>query len=288
MGVFKNGVGRPSNETIKKRNIFKVICVLLVLIIIFLVGYILNDKGIISINNNENTKKVENNNKKISETKEISNKDAEKVMEDVLSADWSLYTKYAGIDIFNKNLYKSLVAVNKTQKSSKNYDICSLYTCDSDHQAYNGSMDYKSYLGVFDSAYGYADVSATFNKLFKTGKLQKDIFTEEFFWERIIYNANENAYFKFTPTSGDGPNYIISEVYDAYEKENILHITIVYETGECDEDNNCYINVDNKRINLEENYEDIVEKYGETMSKYDFSFEKTNDGYKFIKSSKLK
>ena len=44
MGVFKNGVGRPSNETIKKRNIFKGICVLLVLIIILLVGYILNDK----------------------------------------------------------------------------------------------------------------------------------------------------------------------------------------------------------------------------------------------------
>ena len=35
MGVFKNGVGRPSNETIKKRNIFKVICVLLILVMIF-------------------------------------------------------------------------------------------------------------------------------------------------------------------------------------------------------------------------------------------------------------
>ena len=33
MGVFKNGVGRPSNETIKKRNIFKAICLVLVLII---------------------------------------------------------------------------------------------------------------------------------------------------------------------------------------------------------------------------------------------------------------
>ena len=46
MGIFKNGVGRPSNETIKKRNIFKVICVLLVLIIIVLIGYILNDKEV--------------------------------------------------------------------------------------------------------------------------------------------------------------------------------------------------------------------------------------------------
>ena len=56
MGVFKNGVGRPSNETIKKRNIFKVICVLLVLIIIVLVGYILNDKDIIHVNKKEEKK----------------------------------------------------------------------------------------------------------------------------------------------------------------------------------------------------------------------------------------
>ena len=38
MRVFKNDVGRPSNETIKKRNIFKVICVLLVLVIIVFIG----------------------------------------------------------------------------------------------------------------------------------------------------------------------------------------------------------------------------------------------------------
>lgn len=44
MGVFKNGVGRPSNETIRKRNIFKGICLALVLIVIILVAYIVNDK----------------------------------------------------------------------------------------------------------------------------------------------------------------------------------------------------------------------------------------------------
>ena len=42
MGVFKNGVGRPSNETIKKRNIFKGICVVLFIVIIGLIVYILN------------------------------------------------------------------------------------------------------------------------------------------------------------------------------------------------------------------------------------------------------
>jgi len=43
MGLFKNEVGRPSNETIKKRNIFKGICFVLVLIIIGLVCYIFKD-----------------------------------------------------------------------------------------------------------------------------------------------------------------------------------------------------------------------------------------------------
>ena len=59
MGVFKNGVGRPSNETIKKRNIFKGICVLLVLIIIGMTVYILNDKGIINISSKDNKKTVD-------------------------------------------------------------------------------------------------------------------------------------------------------------------------------------------------------------------------------------
>ena len=37
MSLFKNEVGRPSNKTIKKRNIFKGICVIFGLIIIGLV-----------------------------------------------------------------------------------------------------------------------------------------------------------------------------------------------------------------------------------------------------------
>ena len=60
MGVFKNGVGRPSNETIKKRNIFKGICVLLVLIIVGMTFYILNDKGIINIGSKDDKKTVDN------------------------------------------------------------------------------------------------------------------------------------------------------------------------------------------------------------------------------------
>ena len=72
MGLFKNEVGRPSNETIKKRNIFKGICALLVIVIIGLMGYILNDKGIINLNNNKNggNEKVVTTTKKITTTVE--------------------------------------------------------------------------------------------------------------------------------------------------------------------------------------------------------------------------
>ena len=63
MGVLKNGVGRPSNETIRKRNILKVVCIVLVLIIIGLIGYLLNDKGIINVKK-DNKKVAENNTKK--------------------------------------------------------------------------------------------------------------------------------------------------------------------------------------------------------------------------------
>ena len=71
MSLFKNEVGRPSNETIKKRNIFKGICVLFGLIIIGLVFYILNDKGLFTTNE----KGSKNNNEIITTTKVNTNKE---------------------------------------------------------------------------------------------------------------------------------------------------------------------------------------------------------------------
>ncbi len=64
MGVLKNGVGRPSNETIRNRNILKIVCVLFAIIIIGLVGYILIDKGYITINKNPSDKVEKEENKK--------------------------------------------------------------------------------------------------------------------------------------------------------------------------------------------------------------------------------
>lgn len=93
MSLFKNEVGRPPNETIRKRNIFKGICVLLVLVIIGLVGYILNDKGIINLSN-KNTK---SGNEKAVTTKQITTTTVNNIV-DVDST--KLVTKKAGVSGF--------------------------------------------------------------------------------------------------------------------------------------------------------------------------------------------
>lgn len=58
MGVFKNSVGRPSNEVLRKRKILKIVCVTLVLIVAGFICYILNNTGIINITNKKNSLKT--------------------------------------------------------------------------------------------------------------------------------------------------------------------------------------------------------------------------------------
>ena len=96
MGVFKNGVGRPSNETIKKRNIFKGICVLLVLIIVVMTFYILNDKGIINISSKDDKKTVDN---KVNKDTTKENKIEDLSLNDDMVKD--LYNRVSGTDVFN-------------------------------------------------------------------------------------------------------------------------------------------------------------------------------------------
>ena len=96
MAMFKNGVGRPSNETIKKRNIFKGICILLVLIIIGMTVYILNDKGILNISSKDNKKIVD---KKTDNDATKENKIEELSLNNDMVKD--LYNRVSGTDIFN-------------------------------------------------------------------------------------------------------------------------------------------------------------------------------------------
>ena len=113
MGVFKNDVGRPSNETIKKRNIFKGLCTLLVLIIIGITVYILNDKGIINISSKEDKKtvdkKTDNGATKESKKIEVSSEKAKKILENYV------YDGYYNLANDFSEDYKMVLAVEKTE-----------------------------------------------------------------------------------------------------------------------------------------------------------------------------
>ena len=121
MSMFKNEVGRPSNETIKKRNIFKGICVLLVIVVIGLVGYILNDKGIITINNTKNN--IGNNKEVITTTKQEKEVDEEKIDSS------KLITKKVGVSGMGGNDYYDVYYNDKKIISSvaDRYEIVSLW-----------------------------------------------------------------------------------------------------------------------------------------------------------------
>lgn len=58
MGVIKNDVGRPSNKTIMIRNIIKIVCLLIVIVLAFFIGYKYKDSNKVTDNNiNKKTNK---------------------------------------------------------------------------------------------------------------------------------------------------------------------------------------------------------------------------------------
>ena len=132
MGVFKNGVGRPSNETIKKRNIFKGICVVLFIVIIGLVVYILNDKGIIKFNNkiNDNSNKTTTVTTKKEIQEDISIEEAKKIYNEVFGVDFDKHVfDTDNLLYMNSEEYKTATAlvsaINKNKQSDK-YDAFKL------------------------------------------------------------------------------------------------------------------------------------------------------------------
>ena len=128
MGVFKNGVGRPSNETIKKRNIFKGICVLFGLIIIVLVGYILNDKGIINISSKEDKKTVDKKTDKENKKEEkLSDEEGKKIVEEVFGNFASFHIIDSKKLELNSDNIKTYAAIMNVKEGSKKYTCKELF-----------------------------------------------------------------------------------------------------------------------------------------------------------------
>ena len=232
MGVFKNEVGRPSNETIKKRNLLKVVCFILVVIILLLAAYIVNDKlNIVDVKNKDNklttTKKNEEKEEKVS--KEVGKNALIRVFgeyfQDYLSykLDKNLkmnlafrkskktITEYSCHDLFGDNLYDvtqehgykdktGLVYANSNNSNDENYFLCS------DEEIKNGGRR---------EVYRYNDVNKAYKSLFNNDEEMPKEHYSFYVTNELLYSSIKNVYTRSFGGFGPGAwieTYIITDV----------------------------------------------------------------------------
>ena len=313
MGVFKNGVGRPSNETIKKRNIFKGICVLLVLIIIGMTVYILNDKGIINISSKDDKKtvdkKTDKETTKESEKTEVNIEEAKKILENYVYDDY-----YNLANDFSED-YKIVLAVEKTEGVKRTNTCKELFGNDIKEYGDNTSYSINTGLeldgiesvcmenynyGEYNKFYAYDDVNKKYESLFGK-KMERKSAESLKSGGAVIYGYSKlkDGYVELSCECGGTWPDEINYIYDSYEMDNKLHIIFSYYTYFSDgpkamitltdaNENKIEVNSDDKG-NLLESTKDIFEKNKDSVAKFDFILNKDSNGnYIFDKIEKVK
>lgn len=225
MGLFKNEVGRPSNETIKKRNIFKGICVLLVIVVIGLVCYILNDKGIINLNNiSKNTKE---HNEKIT----VSEEEAKSILKKYSIND-DIY--FLTTEKFSDN-YKVSLALSKTSAKTENnicekvikyFDITATKDISGNYPINNfGDYDFV-YCSEDEKFYSSSDLEKNYEELFgKNASVPYiDIVNNSLEYKIFAYMKNLKGYVSLSRGIGDLGHGQAEYIYEAYKLNNEMHI----------------------------------------------------------------
>ena len=295
MGVFKNGVGRPSNETIKKRNIFKVICVLLVLIIIGLICYILNDKGIIKINNNKKDSK------NIVKKEEVSIDDAKKELDRfALNGDY-----FFMVDKKMNDDYKGYLAITKSKSQKKNYTCKEMFGNDIEPYSYDPdnhswAVGGLCYDGEAIDFYEYETVNKEYMKLFDKNLPKKTI--SPYMSRHYEYSKTKNGFTLMSCECDDGADATEgkNKIYDAYKENNELHVifsvipfyyqdgvNVVFDSRKLSYSLEVDIKYDVETDEIT-NADEIFEKYKDKLPKYEFVLEKKEGSYIYKSFSKVK
>lgn len=287
MSLFKNEVGRPSNETIKKRNIFKGICVLLVMVIIGLVGYILNDKGIINLSN-KNTK--DGNEKVVTTVKsehssKISKKEALEIYESVLGK-FDFNTD--DLSYLNSDKYKTEFCISKLDGTNK-YDSYELLK--SKLKKVNGNYVYEFKDGSsvdYDNnakVYEYNDVNKEMKNVF-SGNVKAVKEDLEFYQYKYIYVKDKNVYVRLESIWGDGGHQVIADISSVTKVNNKVNIDILIADVEyIDENQYAYTGSNGKEIKFNnediKNYSETLKKYEKYVKKYTLTFVEKSNKYLF-------
>ena len=305
MGVFKNGVGRPSNETIKKRNIFKGICVLLVLIIIGMTVYILNDKGIIKFNNkiNDNSNKTTTVTTKKEIQEDISIEEAKKIYNEVFGVDFDKHVfDTDNLLYMNSEEYKTATAlvsaINKNKQSDK-YDAFKLIKDKLQKEGEGYSYNYNGWSDSYDKektyVYTYEDINSELKNLYGSDdKLFENSFN--YYQYLVIFVPKEKVYVVLETVFGDGGHTVLKSMINAKKYENQVSINVLVQDvwlgeEECEfsftsNTKDSKICLSKEDINDEDN---ILQKYKDDVFEYKYIFAKKNDGtYYFDRIEKVK
>lgn len=293
MGVFKNGVGRPSNETIKKRNIFKGICVVLFIVIIGLVVYILNDKGIINISGKDDKKTVDKKTDKENKKEEkLSDEEGKKIVEEVFGNFSSFHIIDSKKLELNSDNIKTYAAIMNVKEGSKKYTCKELFgnNIESFADSYGkGSWRVENLLcsDGYQTLYSYSDVNSQYKKMFgkDVDALKSTIKMDNIFDGAYGYSKSENGYSFLSCECGDSIPPIISGFKNVKKIGNEL--TIDY--AEILADDNEYFNFDDGtkvKYDYKKDENEQFLKYKDKINKkYTLVFEKqSDDSYIFIKA----
>ena len=242
MGVFKNDVGRPTNETIKKRRILKAILALLVAGALFTGGYYVNE----FINKYDVNKEKENENS-------VSKKQAEKLISivsqvNINSAKFGYFYKQdRNID----NLDNDVILISAISK---------LITDDKRTFTKN-------------------EVNKTVKKIF--GDIEyKDESVSSYCYE-FNYDASKELYTDNSGCSGDGPS-IYSEIINVETSSDKLTIIDKIAVSDFNYDSGIltlYKDL-NRSIVIKENYnlDEGIKEYLDILDSYKWTFIKDSNG----------
>ena len=292
MGVFKNGVGRPSNETIKKRNIFKVIGVLLVIVGVFIAGYYFNGNN----NKTKNKPVIVKNTKK-----EIVNIDEAKK-----ELDRFVYGNYFNIVETQMNDdYKGYLAISKSKSKKKSYTCKEMFGNDikpfGEDDGHSWDVDGVCYDGEDIDFYEYETVNKKYEKLFGNNLPKKTINPD--FMTIYAYSELKSGFTQLSCECGDITPSEANNIYEAYKKNNELHIIFsLIPFLPKNEGNGIEAVFDSKKLsysitndieydevnNKIKNSNELFEKYKDELPKYEFVLIKKEGSYIYKSFNEIK
>lgn len=295
MGVFKNKVGRPTNEQIRRKNIFRILLVIIILTVFGFVCYKLDDKGIINIKE-KIVRKDKEEKITVSEVKNIYN--------GVFSSDFDR-EEYLLDDLMaiNSDENKTITAISNVldeKESNEKYDSYQLLKNKLEKEGDNlvyYFVDGTSVIYDKEKTYvcTYEDVQNKLNEIYGPNvKLYKKYMS--FYNYKIISIPDEEVFVLLESVWGDGGHKVLKMIDHANKngKEvsfNLLIIDANY-TGEegCEYEfipatENQMVCLTNEDIDDEEK---TLTEYKDIVHEYKYIFKERKDGtYYFDKLEKL-